>query len=277
MRLATLSATLLALAILLSVTANPAGACTRILIPFVRTNSPGLVVTPLADTVAVGPVSWRATLPPPRRGVADSTRVVYGQSLRVQLVTPGVDHLSRVGAEEARVSASLGRIKSAILVTWSSSSDCRRHPAPWSARFLTPGSEVFLALPVRAESLWVNGVPVIDELGSSFGALYSPTRAMRVPYYSSGTRSDRERALSAREFASFYAAMPTYCDWARYPQKSATALEAWVRARPRLRDRYPVPEILRAMREEAASVRRDPQPVPEYCTKADRPEASAPN
>jgi hypothetical protein len=187
------------------------------------------------DTVLAGPGDVR----PSRHGGhwgRGEPREVYGQLVRVT-------RFDAAAAGEFPADLAGGEI---ILVPWDYDPACE--PVHWSrsAAWVEPGLEGFYSLRLRPRRQWIDGRPVADV----FTADISPYP--HAPFFLAGyrgTRALRERpSLSAAEYYSLHAALPT-SDEAREASSAAVErLEQWVMENPDLALRYPADELIAGAR-----------------------------
>lgn len=214
--------------------APPSRICSTITIPTRSAGATLFVGRASLDTAVTGPGGKRWTTYP---GMS-ANAVIRGQVMRVgRLAGPQTERL------EAAFSR-LGR-REIIVVPWATAPDCSTIPWERSARWVrdTTTTAVFKG-GLRPDSLWVNGVPVMDTDGEkSPYPIVSDYSWVRVYKHPEGLP-----ALSAEEYFELQLALPTFQSLRQNPDSAISALEAWLAARQDMAKRPPVPEMLRALR-----------------------------
>jgi len=168
-----------------------------------------------------------------------SSRSIYGRVVRVeQLGGNGRRALEAVFARRG--------IRDVVVVPWDYDPACQ--PVPWVgvAHWVETTQPGFYRVRLRAESLWVDGRPVLDAFradmepyphGVFFQRGYRGTDALR-----------NGPALTPREYFELYAALPDWGLMTRDPTNAAILMHAWERSHLALGRSYPAAEVLKQTR-----------------------------
>ena len=163
-----------------------------------------------------------------------SRRAIYGQVIRV-------DSMLGPGSIRARRALSARRSTEVLVVPWGNNSGCGldvwRHSALWT----TPDSSGLFALRLRPDSFWVSGRPTFDAFfAGNYSYADGPYTVGPHFVFNGSTRADR--SMTPAELFALYAALPPVTQL-----RDSIALgrfQAWLRANPTARTRYPGSDIL---------------------------------
>jgi hypothetical protein len=167
-------------------------------------------------------------------------REVYGQLVRVELLS------AEAPAELRNVMAGDRTI---VVVPWDYDPAC--DPTYWSrsAAWVEAGLEGFYTVRLRPQGRGENSRPVAD----AFFADLQPYP--HGPFYHAGYRGTsalRERAsLTAREYFSLYAVLPTPSELRDGSSAALSRLQTWKAQHPDLAERYPADQIIAVIRRRA--------------------------
>lgn len=143
------------------------------------------------------------------------------------------------GADSARLARAYERLgdTSAIIVPWDYDPGCS--PTRWarSAAWVPPSEAGTFTVALRAESLWVNGVPVFDAFIAAMepyplSPVYRGADRFAAPFRTT-------RHLSADEYFELVLAMPTRQDQWETPDAAWRTFLRWRDAHPDLAELYP--------------------------------------
>jgi hypothetical protein len=128
------------------------------------------------------------------------------------------------------------------VIAWGTTSMCSR-AAPYRARMVSPGAQVFLQTGVRPDSLWLNGIPTIDVDGGATNYVpeWEEAGARQTPWL---RRLFLRRPMSARQFKQMYDAWPTIDQWREDPQAAARLVREWAASHPDLAKLQPARRML---------------------------------
>ncbi len=189
------------------------------------------------DTLFAGAGDVAYSVQPGHYGGA-SARDVYGLITHVERV---------VGPAAARLPAGVTKV---LLVPWDYGADCKPTPYAQSARWVEEGRRGIYTARLRAESLWVSGIPTLDVFA-----------APREPYAPGAPAPDALRRIPADSMLSLddvlqvLGTLPEFASMQRDADAATRALFAWARANPSQAMMYPVSYIIRTIVYQANALR----------------------
>jgi hypothetical protein len=217
----------------LSLQSTSAGRCSLAAVPVHRDpNVTYFTLVARRDTLLAGPGTTEYVQPPIRPGQGRAGGI-YGQLATLQRV-------GGVGSEQVESALRRRGSREVVVVPWGTNPACR--PEPWSAsaRWIPLGQPQFVRARLRPIHLWIEGRPTFDALqattlvypGDPLGAALETAAGGEAPI------------LTADQFFSLYAVMPTLDAAMRERARAVEPLRRWRQQHPHLARRYPAAEII---------------------------------